>query len=48
MPVKAVGKKIVEISTGKVVGTATSERNAHISASIRNKAIKAKGGIRKK
>lgn len=48
MPVKAVGKKIVEISTGKVVGTATSERNAHISAKIRNKAIKTKGGIRKK
>lgn len=48
MPVKAVGKKIVEVSTGKVVGTAKSKRDAHISASIRNKAIKAKGGVRRK
>ncbi len=42
MPVKAVGKKIVEKRTGKVVGHASSKRNAGISASIRNKAIKRK------
>lgn len=42
MPVKAQGKKIVEKSTGRVVGTASSKKNAAISASIRNRAIKNK------
>lgn len=42
MPVHAKGKKIIEDATGKVVGNATSARNAHISAWIRNKAHKMK------
>ncbi len=42
MPVKRVGKKIVEKSTGKVKGVASSKRNAAISVSIRNRAIKRK------
>jgi len=39
MPVKAVGKKIIEKHTGKVVATAKSKRKAAISAAIRNRAI---------
>ena len=42
MPVHAEGKEIVENATGRVVGHASSKRNAHISASIRNRAIKRK------
>lgn len=42
MPVKAVGKKIVEVATGKVKGVATSAKNAQTSARIRNKAIEGK------
>ena len=42
MPVTTRGKKIVEKATGKVVGNASSKRNAKISASIRNRAIKRK------
>lgn len=44
MPVKPVGRKIVEVRTGKVKGTASSKKNAKISASIRNRAIKKKRG----
>lgn len=40
MPVKAKGKNIVEVRTGKKVATASSAKNAKISASIRNRAIK--------
>ncbi len=42
MPVKRVGKKIIEVRTGKVKGVASSKRNAGISVSIRNRAIKRK------
>lgn len=42
MPVKRAGKKIVESSTGKVKGIASSKRNAAISVSIRNRAIRRK------
>lgn len=42
MPVKVVGRKIIEISTGKVKGVAKSHRKAVISAAIRNRAIKQK------
>lgn len=38
MPVKAVGKKIVEKATGKVVGTSTSHEKAQRSANARNAA----------
>lgn len=38
MPVKAVGKRIVEIRTGKTVATASSAANAKASARIRNAA----------
>jgi len=44
MPVKAVGKKIIEKKTEKVVGTAKSKKDAAISASIRNRAIAKKRG----
>jgi len=43
MPVKRSGKNIVEKSTGKVVGRASSKKNAAISVSIRNRAINKKG-----
>ena len=43
MPVTTRGKKIVEKANPKhVVATATSKRNAKISAAIRNAAIKRK------
>lgn len=42
MPVERKGKNIVEKRTGKVVGRASSKRNAAISVSIRNRAIKNK------
>lgn len=42
MPVKAVGKNIVEVRTGKVVGKSTSHVKAAASARIRNAAIKRK------
>lgn len=42
MPVKAQGKKIVEVRTGRVVATASSNSNAKKSASIRNANIKRK------
>ena len=42
MPVEARGRRIIEVATGKVVGKATSKRNAHISAWIRNRAIRNK------
>ncbi len=38
MPVKAVGKKIVEIATGKVVGTSSSPAKAKRAATVRNMA----------
>jgi len=38
MPVKAVGNKIVEKATGKVVGTSTSHAKAQRSANARNAA----------
>ena len=36
--------KIVETATGKVVGESDTKQRAEISASYRNKAVKAKGG----
>jgi hypothetical protein len=42
MPVTTKGKKIIEKKTGKVVGTATSAKNAKVSASIRNQAHRRK------
>lgn len=38
MPVKAVGKKIIEVATDKVKGVAKSAANAKASARIRNMA----------
>jgi len=38
MPVKAVGKKIVEKATGKVVGHSTSAAKAKSAARARNAA----------
>lgn len=38
VPVKAVGKKIVEKATGKVVGRSTSHAKAQRSANARNAA----------
>jgi len=38
MPVKSVGKKIVEKRTGRVVGRASSTENAKKSARARNAA----------
>lgn len=38
MPVKAIGKKVVEVKTGKVVAKAKSKKDAKISARIRNMA----------
>lgn len=38
MPVKAVGKNIVEKATGKVVGKSTSHAKAQRSANARNAA----------
>lgn len=38
MPVKAVGNKIVEKATGKVVGKSTSHAKAQRSANARNAA----------
>lgn len=37
MPVKVVGRKIVEVATGKTVGVAKSHRKAVIAAAIRNR-----------
>lgn len=48
MPVKALGKKVIEISTGKMKAKAKSKRNAAITASIINRAIKFKGDSLKK
>jgi len=45
MPVNVEGKNIVENSTGKVVGRASSKRNAHISAGLRNKAYRKKKSV---
>jgi hypothetical protein len=42
MPVHVSGKTIIETATGKVVGRASSKRNAHISAGIRNRAHRRK------
>ena len=42
MPVKAVGKRIVEVRTGRTVATASSKKNAQASARIRNAATKKK------
>ena len=36
MPVKARGKQIVEVKTGKVVGTSTSHAKAQKAANVRN------------
>jgi hypothetical protein len=47
VPVKAVGKKIVEVATGKVVGHSTSKRKAQAAAAARNAAHKAKKAHRK-
>lgn len=44
MPVRTSGKKIIEKSSGRVVGTASSKKNAKISASIRNQAHRKKHG----
>lgn len=41
-PVKAVGKRIVEISSGKTVGKSSSHAKAAASARIRNAAISKK------
>jgi hypothetical protein len=41
-PVKAVGKRIIEVRTGKVVGTAKSPSKAKASARIRNQAHREK------
>lgn len=38
MPVKAVGKKIVEVRTGKVVGTSKDAATAKRAATARNMA----------
>lgn len=38
MPVKAIGRRIVEKATGKVVGTSTSHAKAQRSANARNAA----------
>ena len=38
MPVKAVGKRIVEKATGKVVGSSTSTTKAKSAARARNAA----------
>lgn len=38
MPVKARGKKIVEVATGRVVGTSTSAAKAKRAARARNAA----------
>lgn len=44
MPVKAVGRKIVEVRTGKVKGTAKSRAKAAASVRIRNAAHAKKRG----
>lgn len=44
MPVKAVGKTIVEKATGKVVGHSKSKKKAKAAAKIRNWAHAAKLG----
>lgn len=48
MPVEAKGKKIVEVSTGKVKGVAKSAKAAKQSAAIRNKAIRGKSKVNNK
>jgi len=47
MPVKAVGKKIVEAKSGKTVGSSTSKKKAKDAARIRNMAHAAKQGDKK-
>ncbi len=42
MPVKVVGKKIIEKATGKVVATSSSASNAKKSARVRNMAYAGK------
>lgn len=42
MPVKQVGKKIVEVATGRVVGKSKSVKKAKAAARIRNAAHFAK------
>lgn len=42
MPVKTIGKKIIEKKTGKVVATASSISNAKKSARVRNMAYAGK------
>jgi hypothetical protein len=44
MPVKAVGRRIIEVRTGKVVGTAKTPAKAKASARIRNQAHREKRG----
>jgi len=46
MPVKRVGKQIVEVATGRVVGRGRSKRSAAISAWIRNREHRKKGARR--
>ncbi len=44
MPVKVVGRRVVEVATGKTVAVAKSHRNAMIVASYKNRAYKKKHG----
>lgn len=44
MPVKAVGKNIVEVATGKVVGHSSSHKKAQSAANMRNMAHAVKQG----
>ena len=48
MPVKAKGKQIIEVSTGKVVATAKTPDAAKASVRIRNAALAKKGKRRRK
>lgn len=47
MPVKAVGNKLVEVATGKVVATAKSAGAAKVAAAIRNAARKGPKHLKK-
>ena len=44
MPVRAEGKKIINVHTGKIEATAKSAKAAKISAGIRNAAYRKKHG----
>ncbi len=48
MPVKAVGNKIVEKATGKVVGKSTSHAKAQRAANARNAGAHGWKGTRRK